>query len=98
MKDRKIKSSISAVEPNLAENNLAKTQIITNNYLKEHKPYKWLNIPACVTNSVNSLLQWAIHTDESLLEYMLMNNKRLYKLQEQLNKVKKDHSQFKENS
>ena len=82
MKDRKTKSSISAVEPNLAENNLAKTQIITNSYLKEHEPYKWLNIPACVTNSVNSLLQWAIHTDESLLEYMLMNNKRLYKLQD----------------
>ena len=56
MKDRKTKSSISAIEPDIAENNLAKTQILTYSYLKDHKPYKWLNIPACVTNSVNSLL------------------------------------------
>jgi hypothetical protein len=56
--------------------------------LAEEDPLSWNNIPECVARGMQLLVTHVVKEDECLLEYQVATNNRLYKLQDQANRLR----------
>jgi len=56
--------------------------------MKEEDPDSWNNVPICIAGAVKNIKETILDGDESLYEYQMCTNGRLFKLQEQLQGLK----------
>jgi hypothetical protein len=62
--------------------------MLINHPLLEETPTEWKNIPIPMVNAIKNMIGVKIASDESLWDYQVKTNERLYKLQDQITKMK----------
>ena len=78
-------SGISVQASNPLEHTRNKKLILQTHPLKCEDPSTWNNIPICVANAITNIVECLCDDDESLFDYQITTNNRLFKLQEQIN-------------
>ena len=86
----KSNSAVSVTAPNKLEIGKARRELIDRHPLKCEEPENWNNIPLCVAESVSHVIQWILESDDSLFQFQTATNGRVYKLQDQMNKLKRE--------
>ena len=56
--------------------------------MSEEDPDSWNNVPICIAGAVKNIKETILDADESLYEYQMCTNGRLYSLQAQLQNLK----------
>jgi len=56
--------------------------LIKNHQLLNEKPELWNNVPVCLVDTVKNMISSIVDSDESVYEYEMCTNNRIYKLQE----------------
>ena len=64
--------------------------MLNNHPLASETPSEWKNIPIPVQNAFTNLIQTFYMSDEAVFDFEMQTNSRLYKLQEQVTKMKSE--------
>ena len=81
-------SGISIGHPNTVENLKTRKHLLTDHPLRAEDPDSWNNIPTCVASAISNIIATIIDSDESLFDYQIQTNTRIFKLQEQIQRMK----------
>ena len=80
-------SGISVREPNDLERTSIKKALMKGHPLRCENPDLWNNIPQCIVDSIKTIVTAAIDGDDSLYDYQMCTNARLFKAQAQIDSL-----------